>query len=121
MSKYSVVVSRRADEMLIRHAKFLARVSVPAAKRMVSEFELVLDSLEKNPYQYPVDEDYNLPRGMYRKALFCKWYKALFSVNNTRVFLDVVVDCWQDRPLGISATYCFLNNKKHNEGRSTSM
>lgn len=105
MSKYFVVVSRRADEMLIQHARFLARVSVPAAERMVSEFELVLDSLEQNPYQYPVDEDYNLPRGMYRKALFCKWYKALFSVSDTKVFLDAVIDCRQDRPLGTSATH----------------
>lgn len=100
MSKYKVIVSRRADEMLIQHAKFLARVSVPAAKRMVLEFELILDSLENNPYQYPVDDDCNLPKGMYRKALFCKWYKALFSESDTKVFLDAVVDCRQDRPLG---------------------
>ena len=100
MSKYEVIVSRRADAMLIQHAKFLARVSVPAAKRMVSEFELILDSLENNPYQYPVDDDCNLPKGMYRKALFCKWYKVLFIVNDGKVFLDAVVDCRQNRPLG---------------------
>ena len=86
--------------MLIQHTKFLARVSVPAAKKMISEFELVLDSLEENPYQYPSDDDYNLPKDMYRKALFCKWYKALFSVSGTKVFLDAVVDCRQNRPLG---------------------
>ena len=86
--------------MLIRHAGFLARVSVPAAEKMVSEFELVLDSLEENPYQYPVDDDYNLPQGMYRKALFRKWYKVLFSISGTKVFLDAVVDCRQNRPLG---------------------
>ena len=91
--------------MLIQHTRFLAQVSVPAAERMVSEFELVLDSLEKNPSQYPVDEDYNLPRGMYRKALFCKWYKVLFSVSGTKVFLDAVIDCRQDLPLGTSATH----------------
>ena len=105
MSKYEVIVSRRADEMLIQHAKFLARVSVPAAKRMVSEFEFILDSLEENPYQYPVDDDCNLPKGMYRKALFCKWYKVLFIVNDGKVFLDAVVDCRQDRPLGPSSTH----------------
>ena len=105
MSKYTVIVSRRADEMLIQHAKFLARVSVPAAEKMVLEFELILDSLEENPYQYPVDDDCNLPKGMYRKALFCKWYKALFSVSGTNVFLDAVVDCRQDRPLGSSSTH----------------
>ena len=102
MSKYEVIVSRCADEMLIRHASFLARVSVPAAEKMVSEFELILDSLEENPYQHPVDNDCNLPKGVYRKALFCKWYKALFIVNDSKVFLDAVIDCRQDRPLGSS-------------------
>ena len=98
-------MSRHADEMLIQHARFLVRVSVPAARRMVSEFELILDSLENNPYQYPVDDDCNLPKGMYRKALFCKWYKALVSVSGTKVFLDAVVDCRQDRPLGSPSTH----------------
>lgn len=105
MSKYAVMVSQRADEMLIQHAKFLARVSVPAAEKMVLEFELILDSLEENPYQCPVDNDCNLPKGMYRKALFCKWYKVLFIINGTNVFLDAVVDCRQDRPLGSSSTH----------------
>lgn len=91
--------------MLIQHARFLAKVSVPAAKRMVSEFELVLDSLEENPYQYPIDDDCNLPRDMYRKALFCKRYKALFSVSDTKVFLDAVVDCRQNQHLGISEVH----------------
>lgn len=105
MSKYVVIVSRRADRMLIQHARFLAQVSVPAVERMVSEFELVLDTLEENPYQYPVDDDNNLPKGAYRKALFCKWYKALFSVAENKVYLDAVVDCRQDKPLGSSTTH----------------
>lgn len=105
MSKYEVIVSRRADEMLIQHARFLARVSAPAAEKMVSEFELILDSLEENPYQHPVDNDCNLPKGVYRKALFCKWYKVLFSVSEAKVFLDAVVDCRRDRPLGSSSTH----------------
>ena len=105
MNKYEVIVSRRADEMLVQHARFLARVSVPAAERMVSEFESVLDALEDNPYQYPVDNDYNLPKGAYRKALFCKWYKALFSVSGSKVYLDAVVDCRQDKPLGSNSAH----------------
>lgn len=40
--------------MLIRHAKSLVRVSVPDAERIVSELELVLDSLEKNPYPHHI-------------------------------------------------------------------
>lgn len=96
MSKYTVVVSKRADEMLIRHARFLAQVRVSAARRMTAEFEKVLDTLEENPFQFPVETDYNLPDGAYQKALFSKWYKVIFSVSDDTVYLDAVLDCRQD-------------------------
>lgn len=97
MSKYSVIVSKHADEMLVKHAGFLARVRVSAAERMVDEFEKILDVLEETPYQFPVEDAYGLPPG-FRKALFCKWYKALFSVDEGKkeVYLDAVLDCRQD-------------------------
>lgn len=96
MNKYSVIVSRNADQMLVRHARFLARVSVPAAQRMAKEFSSLLDALEHNPLQFPLDDAYNLPQGVYRKALFSKWYKALFMIEAERVYLDAVLDCSQD-------------------------
>ncbi len=96
MGKYTVIVSRRADEMLICHAKFLAQVRVSAAKRMTAEFAKVLDVLEQNPFQFPAETDHDLPSGMYRKALFSKWYKAIFSVSENTVYLDAVLDCRQD-------------------------
>lgn len=97
MGKYAVIVSQRADEMLVKHARFLARVRVSAAKRMVDEFEQVLDTLEENPYQFPAEEEYDLPAG-YRKALFCKWYKAVYLVDESerKVYLDAVLDCRQE-------------------------
>ena len=52
MSKYTVIVSKRVDEMLIRHVRFLAQVRVSAAKWMVAEFAKVLDTLEENPFQF---------------------------------------------------------------------
>lgn len=94
--KYEVIVSRRADDMLIRHARFLAQVSPKAARKMTREFERILDDLEKAPFQFPVEEAYDLPKGVYRKALFCTWYKALFMVQENRVFLDMVLDCRQE-------------------------
>ncbi len=96
MGNYTVIVSRRADAMLISHARFLANVSVPAAKELVQEFEKILDSLEENPFQFPVETDYELPPGQFRKALFYKRYKALFSVEDNTVYLDAVLDCRQD-------------------------
>lgn len=96
MGKYAVTVSRRADTMLISHARFLANVSVSAARELVKEFEKILDSLEENPFQFPVETEYELPPGQFRKALFYKRYKALFVVEDKTVYLDAVLDCRQD-------------------------
>lgn len=96
MAGYKVIVSERADMMMVRHARFLAKVSKNAALRLADEFESVLNELEENPYQFPTETDENLPGGMYRKALFCKWYKAIFTIEGQNVYLDAVLDCRQD-------------------------
>ena len=57
MDDYTVIVSRRADEILIRHARFLAQVRVSAARQMTAEFAKVIDALEKNPFQFPPELD----------------------------------------------------------------
>ncbi|MBQ3702196.1 MAG: type II toxin-antitoxin system RelE/ParE family toxin [Oscillospiraceae bacterium] len=95
MARYTVITASRVDSQLIRHIRFLSNVSLPVAKRFRKEYEEILDCLEENPFQYPVDTDPNLPEGMYRKALFSRWYKALFIVENKTVYLDAVVDCRQ--------------------------
>ena len=66
---------------------------------MTDEFERILDTLEKNPHQFPAADDYAVPSG-YRKALFSKWYQAVFSVDEEKreVYLDAVLDCLRDRP-----------------------
>lgn len=96
MEKYNIILSSRVDGMLMRHVSFLARVSLPAAKRFRAEFGELLKRIAENPFQFPVETDPNLPNGMYRKALFAKRYKALFTVEEKTVFLDAVVDCRQD-------------------------
>ncbi len=82
--------------MLLRHTRFLARVSIPAAKGLVTEFGKVLDALEDNPFQFPEETEYDLPPGKFRKALFSKRYKAIFIVESKTVYLDAVLDCRQD-------------------------
>ena len=69
-------------------------VSLPVnAIRMHRE---LLERLEQNPMQFPVEEDLNLPSGQYRSALFAKRYKAVFMVEGSTVYLDAVLDCRQD-------------------------
>ena len=93
MAKYKVILAKRVDTTMLRHTQFLAQVSVPAAKQFYKEFKEVLDALKRNPFQFPVEEDQNLPKGQYRKALFAKRYHAIFMVEGETVYLDAVVDC----------------------------
>lgn len=95
MEKYQIILASRVETQLLQHMEFLARVSLPAAKRFRAEYAEILDRLEDNPYQFPPETDLSLPAGLYRKALFAKRYKALFSVDGHAVYLDAVVDCRQ--------------------------
>ena len=100
MAKYRIILSSRAEQMLLRHTEFLSRVSIPAAKAFYREFEDILRQIRNNPYQFPLEEDLNLPKGQYHKALFARRYKALFLVEETTVYLDAVVDCRMDNQKG---------------------
>ena len=93
---YQIILARRVDGMLLRYVSFLARASVPAAKKFRAGFAHLLERLEQNPMQFPVEEDLNLPSGQYRSALFAKRYKAVFMVEGSTVYLDAVLDCRQD-------------------------
>jgi plasmid stabilization system protein ParE len=92
---YQVILARRVDGMLLKHVEFLARVSVPAARKFRGEFATLLKRLAENPMQFPVEEGRGLPDG-YRSAVFAKRYKALFIIEGHTVYLDAVLDCRQD-------------------------
>ena len=92
--KKKVLLAKSVDEMLLRHTEFISRVSIPAAEQFLAEFEEVVGQLKTAPAQFPWDTNPNLPEHTYRKALFAKWYKAVFSIDEDKqaVFLDAVVD-----------------------------
>jgi len=92
LGKYLVKVFPHVNCQLVRHASFRANVSKPVAIRFRNEFAEILKKLKDNPYQFPSYDDPNLPTGIYRKALFAKWYKIVFYVEGNTVFLDAVVD-----------------------------
>lgn len=48
-SKYRVIVSERATQMLVSHVAFLAQTSPEAAERLTVEFEKTAHSLEVMP------------------------------------------------------------------------
>ena len=91
MAKFKVIFDPALDRMLLQHTEFISRVSVPAAERFLDEFEAVIQRLSENPYQFPSCDDPNLAV-TYRKAVFAKWYKMIFSVEDDTVYVDAVVD-----------------------------
>ena len=91
MAKFKVIFDPALDRMLLQHTEFISRVSVPAAERFLAEFEAVIQRLSENPYQFPSCDDPNLA-DTYRKAVFAKWYKMIFSVEDDTVYVDAVVD-----------------------------
>lgn len=95
-SKYAVVVSDRATQMLVSHAAFLAQVSLAAAQRLVDEFQQAASSLEDMPLRCPwLTGDY-IPAHTYRYILFEKRYMGIYQIVDDTVYLDYVLDCRQD-------------------------
>ena len=93
--RYKVIVSRKATEMLINHIRFLSFISVPASKALRDEFSSVLDKLKENPLQFQIEEDLNLPKNKYRRAIFAKRYKAVYCIEEKTVYIDAIIDCRQ--------------------------
>ena len=79
------------NSLHLPHTEFISRVSVSAAERFVVDFEAIICRLSENPYQFPNCDDPNLA-DTYRKAIFAKWYKMIFSVEDDTVYIDAVVD-----------------------------
>jgi plasmid stabilization system protein ParE len=99
VSKYNVTLSRRADNLLIAHTEFLARVSVPAARRLLAEFRKVSGVLEETPFQYPFADELDvpgIPPETYRKCVFGGRYKAIFLIEGNEVLVDAIIDCRQE-------------------------
>ena len=95
-SKYRVIVSERATQMLVSHVAFLAQTSPEAAERLTVEFEKTAHSLEVMPQRCPWLTGEYIPRKAYRFILFEKRYMLISQIVDNTVYADYVVDCKQD-------------------------
>jgi len=96
---YRVRLARHADTMLLSHTKFLANVSPPAARKLVSDFKKAKNKLAKDPNQFPFADEFDalgIPQKTYRKCIFYGRYKALFLIENDNVYIDAIIDCRQE-------------------------
>ena len=77
LKKYNVILARRADQMLLSHTEFLARISPIAARMLLSDFRKVTNRLTDNPFQFPFADEADapgIPPKLYRKCLFDERY-----------------------------------------------
>jgi len=96
--KYTLVVAPRADKMLLEHTKFLAKVSIPAAKRLLADFEKSIERISTNPHMFPyLDENtvLGITPKTYRSCLLGTRYRIIFTVENQCIFIDAIADCRQ--------------------------
>jgi ParE toxin of type II toxin-antitoxin system, parDE len=95
-SRYTVIVSEKAVEMLLAHVRFLVNVSEEAAQHLVSDFNYAAKSLETFPDRNTWLSDPTLPINKYRKMMFGKRYLIIYQIKTDKMYLDFVVDCRQD-------------------------
>ncbi len=92
---YNVVIAPAANDRMYEHFEFLARVSVPAAERLLDGLLSDMRSLEQQPYRSPVYDRPYLPSGKYRYMLSCKRYKIVYQIEGATVFVDDIQDSRQ--------------------------
>lgn len=94
--RYHVIISERAGEMLVQHARFLAQASVQAADNLRIDIVEAAKSLQEFPERGSWLTDPLLPANKYRKILVDKRYLLIYQVKDDTVYIDYIVDCRQD-------------------------
>ena len=95
-NKYTVIVSERASKMIINNVRFLANVSVEAARKLHKEIITGIKELEFMPESFPWLISNEIPANKYRKKLVAKRYLLIYQIKDNTVFVDYVLDCRQD-------------------------
>ena len=94
--RYKVVVSPKAEMMLLEHMRFLSNVSVPAARRFLASFKEAKRQISSFPLSGAYEEEPPLPAERYRKCLFYGRSKFVYEVGTNEAYIDAILDCRQD-------------------------
>ncbi|GHV20423.1 hypothetical protein FACS18949_04120 [Clostridia bacterium] len=90
--RYRVITSDKAKGDLRKHVKFLAIVSIPAAKRLQAKIRADIRSLSKMPHMYPAYNRPGLESGKYRRMISSKHYRVIYYVKGGMVYIDEIQD-----------------------------
>ena len=93
---YKVIVSDRADRMLVAHMAFLGRVRKVAAKEKKRELMVAMRSLAHMPQRFPFFNAPYIPANKYHKMFIKNWYQVLYQIQNDTVFIEYILDARTD-------------------------
>lgn len=96
LTKYDVIVSDAAKQMLGTHIAFLARVSPQAAGNLKDRLIASMRSLETMPQRYPFFNEAYIPANKYHKMFVETHYLILYQIKDARVYVDYILDCRRD-------------------------
>ena len=85
---YNLVITERAEELLDNIVNYLVHrlKSMQAAEHLLSQVEVVYDTLEDNPYVYSVSRDTYLKSRDYREAIVPEMnYQIVFEIEDDEV------------------------------------
>lgn len=95
-SRYRVLVSDRARQMLTSHVRFLAPKSPTAARKAKNDLMDAISSLYELPERFPFFTAEFIPPNKYHRMFVQKWYLILYQIKDQTVYVDYIVDCRQD-------------------------
>ena len=96
---YVIEVHDDAKEMLLSHIRFVANVSLPAARKLRTTLYNAIESLMTMPYRCPVFQT-RRAIGVYRRLIIGR-YQIIFSINDidSIVTIRYILDSRQDNDI----------------------
>lgn len=99
--RYTVLIDEETHSSLLSHAEFLARVSVPAAKRLINSVYDDIAQLDHEPGRFQRHDNSLYPADCdYRYMVSNKRYKIIYEIIEDLSIVQVVnvIDCRMDEP-----------------------
>ena len=93
---YKVIVSQKAEEMLMKHIAFIATVSKEAAGKEKNRIITAIRYLEEDPDIYPFLDEDCIPKNKYHKLVIGKRYMILYQIKDQTVYVDYIIDTRQN-------------------------
>jgi len=85
--RYTIVVHDKAAQMLYAHIRFMANVSVPAARKLKDKLYDAFTSLGKMPFRCPEYRTNNTLTNYHQ--LIVGRYKIIFAINEKNMIVSI--------------------------------